>query len=175
MVLGSGISGLLNVKTARAMGAGRIIATDINEYRLAKAREFGADITVDGREDVVAKSREGLGRAGADLVILCTGAPKAIEQGLEAVDRGGTVLFFAPPDQGVAPEIPINDFWRNEVKVKTTYAGAPSDILTAIDMIGSGRIEVSDMITHVLPLERTGEGFALVEKAQDSIKVIIEP
>ena len=81
LIFGSGISGLLHVKLARAHGAERIIAADINEYRLEKALEFGADDVINAKEDVSEK---------VDLVIVCTGALTAAKQALKCADRGGT-------------------------------------------------------------------------------------
>jgi L-iditol 2-dehydrogenase len=107
---------------------------------------------------------------------VCTGAAPAIIQALHSVERGGTVLLFAPTEPGVTIPISINElFWRNEVTVTTSYAGSPADITVALELIRTGKVRVSEMITHRLSLAETGLGFQLVAKAQDSIKVIIEP
>src|SRR5205809_2011589 len=98
LILGSGVAGLLHIKLAKAAGAAKVIATDVVEFRKAAARKAGADFVIDGREDVPAGVRTANGGDLADLVVTCTGAPRAIAQGLASVDRGGTVLFFAPID-----------------------------------------------------------------------------
>ncbi len=175
LVLGSGISGLLHILLARASGAGRIIATDISEYRLAKAREFGADEVIHAREDVPALVKELNGGCLADLVIVCAGALSAFEQALESVDRGGTVLCFATTDPGVKIPIPANEFWRNSITVLPSYANSPYDAEVAIELIRSGRVDVNPLITHRLPLEETARGFKLMTEAGESIKVVIEP
>jgi len=175
LVLGSGISGLLHLVLARAQGAGRIITTDINEYRLDKATEFGADAVIDARNDVPAQVRALNGGRAADLVIVCTGALSAFEQALDSVERAGTVLCFAPTDPGIELPLPVNDFWRNSITVLPSYANSPYDAEVAIELIRAGRVPVSDMITHRLGLAETGEGFRLVAEAKESIKVIIDP
>lgn len=176
LVLGSGISGLLHIKLARANGAKRIIATDINEYRLKKALEFGADSVINAaKEDVVKKLLELNDNRLSDLVIVCTGALSVAEQALKCVDRGGTVLFFAVPKPGVYLNVPINDFWRNEITIKTSYAASPFDLENALNIISEGKVKVSDMITHRLKLSEIGLGFKIVAEAKESIKVIIEP
>jgi L-iditol 2-dehydrogenase len=109
------------------------------------------------------------------LVIVSTGAPQAIQQGFGAVDRGGTILFFAPSDPGAKIDMPFNELWRQEITMTSAYAGSPRDIQKAIELISSGRVNVDAMITHRLPLEKTAEGFALVDAAAESIKVIIQP
>ncbi len=176
LVIGSGIAGLLHVQLARAMGAGRVVATDIVDYRLEAARQFGADATIHAEEDVPARLRQENDGRLADLVVVCTGATTAITQALESVERGGTVLFFAPTGPGVAIPISINDlFFRNDITLTTSYAGSPADYEAALELIRARSVRVREMITHRLPLAETGLGFQLVAKAQDSIKVIIEP
>ena len=176
LVLGSGLAGLIHINLARALGAGRIIATDMVDYRLDAARKLGADVTFSALEDVPARLREANNGRLADLVIVCTGALPALQQALESVERGGTVLFFAPTAPGVSLPVPINDvFFRNDVTLTTTYAGAPADLATAMDMIASGRVQVGEMISHRLGLAEAGLGFKLTADAGDSLKVIIQP
>ena len=173
VVIGSGVAGLLHVKLAKASGAAKVIATDIVEYRKAAARKAGADIVIDGREDVPAKVREANDGLLADYVITCTGAPKAIVQGLGCVDRGGTVLFFAPSEPTARVEIPFNGVWREEVTMTSSYGGSPRDIREAIELLATRRVTVRDLITHVLPLAEAKKGFRLVAQATDSIKVVL--
>ncbi|HIB12864.1 MAG: alcohol dehydrogenase [Chloroflexi bacterium] len=176
LVLGSGLAGLLHINLARALGAGRIIATDMVDYRLQAARRLGADTAFPATEDVPARLREANDGRLADLVIVCTGALPALNQALQSVERGGTVLFFAPTEPGVSLPVSINDvFFRNDVTLTTTYAGAPADLATALEMIGSGRVQVGQMISHRLGLAEAGLGFKLTAEAGDSLKVIIQP
>ncbi len=175
LVIGSGISGLLHIQLACALGAGRVIATDINEYRLKAAVKFGANTAINAKEDVPAKLRDANGGRLADRVIVCASALSAANQALECVDRGGTVLFFAVPEPGIDVPVPMNDLWRNEITLMTSYGGAPSDLATALELIRAKRVNVRDMITHRLSLAETGLGFKLVADAKESLKVIIEP
>ena len=175
LVLGSGISGLLHIQLARARGAARIIATDINEYRLRAAELFGADETIRGTEDVPARLRDMNEGRLADVVIVCTGAIPAIQQAVKSVDRGGTLLFFAPTAAGVDVPIPLFDYWRDEISVVTSYAGSGDDLKESLALIRDHNVRVADMVTHRLPLAEAGLGFQLTAGGQDSIKVIIDP
>jgi len=175
LVLGSGISGLLHIQLARVFGAKKVIATDINEYRMDAAKKFGADEVINAKEDVPARVREVNEGRLADRVIVSTGAVSAIEQALKSVDAGGTILFFASTDPGIDIPLPFNEFWTNQVTLTTTYAAAPADIKEAIELIRSRRVNVHDMITHRLGLAETAKGFQLVADAEESIKVIVEP
>ncbi len=176
LVMGSGISGLLHIQFAKLNGARQVIATDVVEYRLNAARKLGADHVLYARDYNANRLREINDSFLADLVIVCTGAQPAYEEALRSVERGGTVLFFAATDKGVAIPLSINDtFWRNEVTFMSSYAGSPKDHMDALELISSHKINVRDMITHTLHLADTGKGIKLVQEAKDSIKVIIEP
>jgi L-iditol 2-dehydrogenase len=148
LVLGSGISGLLHITMARVSGAGRIIATDMSDYRLDAAKRFGADYVIHAEEDVPSRLLQTHDKRLADLVIVCTGALPAFRQALQSVDRGGTVLFFAPTEPGVDLPIPVNEFWRNGITLMPSYGAGPLDISTAIELIRARRVPVHDMITH---------------------------
>lgn len=176
LVIGSGISGLLHLQLARALGAGRLVATDINDYRLKAARQLGADAAIPAQEDVPGLVRQLNEGRLADLVVVCTGALSVMAQALASVERAGTVLFFAPTDGEATLPISVNNlFWHNQVTLTSSYAGSPEDHWAALELIRARRVRVAEMITHRLKLADTGWGFQLVAKAQDSIKVIIEP
>ncbi len=175
LVLGAGIAGVLHIGLARAYGAGRIIATDISDYRLQTAERFGAEVAIRATEDVPARVRQANGGRAADLVLVCTGALPAFHQALESVDRGGTVQFFAPTAPGVELPIPVNDMWRNGITLLPSYGNSPYDAEVAIELIRARRVPVREMITHRLGLAETGRGFQLVAEAQESLKVIVEP
>ena len=175
LVMGSGISGILHIALARALDVGRIIATDTNEHRMKQAKKFGADIVAHAKEDIPALVRRVNENRLADLVIVCTGALPAFTQALQSVDKGGTVLFFAPTEPGVNLPIPVNDFWRNGITLMPSYGAAPMDLTVALDLIRARRVPVHEMITHRLGLAETGKGFQLVASANESLKVIIEP
>jgi L-iditol 2-dehydrogenase len=174
-VLGSGISGILFVRLARALGAGRILATDLDGRRLALATAAGADAAILATDDVPARIREANGGLGADLVVVSTAALPAIGQSFRSADRGGTILLFAPASPGETYPVPLFDVWNAGLTIVHTYAGPPADMRTAIELIASKRVDVKSMITHRLPLAETGEGFRLVAEAGASLKVIVEP
>ena len=176
LVIGSGIAGLLHVQLACAMGAGRVVATDISQGRLEAASAFGADAAIHASEDIPAELRRVNNGWLADKVLVCTGATSANLQALESVERGGTVLFFAPTDPGVTLPVSVNElFFRNDITLTTSYAGSPADHVTALELIRAGRIDVAKMITHRVSLSETSKGFQLVAEAQESTKVIVEP
>jgi L-iditol 2-dehydrogenase len=176
LVVGSGISGLLHIKLAKANGAKNVFATDISEFRLNAARASGATAAINANDYSPDKLKALNDGHLADLVIICAGARSAFEQGLRSVERGGTVLIFTAAEKNETLPVPINDiFWRSEVTITSSYAGSPQDHVEAMEKIRSRKITVHDMITHRFPLKDAGQGFKLVAEAGESIKVIVEP
>ena len=160
LILGSGIVGILHIQLAKLAKA-HVIATDVSSYRLELAKRFGADEAINSSEL----------KAKADKVIICSGA--AASQAFECVDRGGTILFFAVPGSDLS--LPINEMWKNEVTIKTSYATGPSELKQALELIKDKKINVHDMITHRFGLAEAGKGFKLAADAKESLKIIIEP
>ncbi|MEW6069605.1 MAG: zinc-dependent dehydrogenase [Candidatus Thermoplasmatota archaeon] len=175
LVLGSGIAGLLHIKLAKVKGAKKIIATDINDYRLKAALRAGADEIINAKEVNPQRVREANNGELADRVIVCTSAISAIEQALKCADRGSFILLFAPVEPGITIQLPLWDIWHDQIALTHSYAAAQQDIAEAIQLISTRKIKVKDTITHKLSLGQTAKGFELVSKAQESIKVIIEP
>jgi len=175
LVLGSGISGAMHIALAHATGCARVLATDVNEWRLEKARELGASDATDARVDVPAWVRDRNDGRLADIIFVCTGAKIAFEQALVSVDRGGTVIFFAVPGPGDELAVPVNDFWRNGITLMPSYANDARDAREAIDLIASGAVPAAKMITHRLPLDEAQEGFRLTAAGGESLKVVLVP
>jgi L-iditol 2-dehydrogenase len=175
LVLGSGVAGLLNIKLAKAIGAGKIFATDIDDYRLKTAKKMGADFVINAKDNVPEKIKKHNNGNLANLVILCAGVKSAARQAMNSVGKGGTILLFAPTEPGVEIPFPMFDLWNKQVKIVSTYAGAPRDLEEAIELLKNKKVKVKDMITHRFPLSKAEEGFKIAAKAKDSIKIIIIP
>jgi L-iditol 2-dehydrogenase len=175
LIIGSGISGILHVQLAKFKGVKKIIVADINEYRMKLAEKFGADHSVDARDNLPAKVKALNNGRLADQVIVCTGANSAVMSAIDCVEKGGTILFFAVPDPTVKIPLPINQFWRNEITIRTSYGAAPNDLEDALKVLATKKLNVKDMITHRLPLREAQEGFRLMSNAGESLKVILEP
>jgi len=175
LIIGSGMSGILHTQLAKLKGAQRIIAADINPYRLKLAKKFGAHHTINAKENLPQKLREINQGKPADQVVICTGAKQAALTSLECIDKGGTILFFAVPDPTVKIPVLINQFWRKEITIKTSYGAAPRDLEESLEILAQKKVNVTDMVTHKLSLQQTLEGFRLVADAGESLKVIVEP
>jgi L-iditol 2-dehydrogenase len=175
LIIGSGVSGMLHLQLAKFKGLKRVVVADINSYRLALAEKFGADYTIDAKEGLPQKLKEVNGGRLADKVVVCTGATQAALTSLDCVDKGGTILFFAVPEPAVKVPVPINQFWRNEITLKTSYGAAPNDLAESLAILAQKKLNVEDMVTHRLSLRQAAEGFRLMAEAGESLKVILEP
>ena len=176
LILGCGISGLLHISLARALGAGLVIGADTIPFRLKTAQALGAHHTFEATERLIDALRKVNGGYLADVVIICFEG--FISLALKSVERGGTVLFFAGASEGATMSIPINDlFWRTEITLTSTYAGSPEDCTVALKLIKAGAIPVEKLVTHTLSLQEASKGFEAVcnPTAHDCIKVILEP
>ncbi|NJD77145.1 MAG: zinc-binding dehydrogenase [Candidatus Methanoperedens sp.] len=163
LIMGSGISGLLNIRVAKLKKA-KVIATDVVGYRLNRAKDYGADEVYNAGEELKIK---------ADRIIMCTGAMPAFEAAFRYIDRKGVIMLFAIPNKNIS--IPVEDFWRNELSIVSSYGAAPVDLEEALELIKSGKINVKDMITHKVGLEDIQKGFKIAGEAKDSLKVVVVP
>jgi L-iditol 2-dehydrogenase len=124
LIIGSGISGILHAQLAKFKGIEKIIVADINPYRLELAKKFGANHALNAKDNLSQSIKEINDGSLADQVIVCTGASPAAISAMDCVESGGTILFFAVPDPTVKLPVPINQFWRNEITMRTSHCSA---------------------------------------------------
>lgn len=122
LIIGSGVSGILHIQLTKIKKA-KVIATDINEYRLNKALEFGADYVINASKYSIDELKRINDNRLADVVIVCAAAKQAIDNALSSVDRKGKILFFAVPETDIS--IPSQRFWRDEITVTFSYGASP--------------------------------------------------
>jgi L-iditol 2-dehydrogenase len=175
LIIGGGIAGILHAQLAKAKGVRNIIVAGVNQYRLRLAEKFGAHRTIDARLNVPQELKKINGGRLADQVFVCKGAPSAALTALECVDKGGTILFFAVPDPTVRIPVPMTEFWRDEITLKTSYGAAPRDLEESLTTLAQKKLNVTDMITHRFSIQQAAEGFRLMAEAGESLKIIIEP
>lgn len=176
VVLGAGPIGLILAQGAKAAGASPVVVTGLRQdwERLSLAKSLGADEIIDvDEEDPVEKVRAMTGGLGAATVFEVSGSTKAFNQGLEMLRKGGNLVAV-----GIYPEEISVNATRNLVRgmksIRGVYGWSRLDWSRALNLVASGRIKVSPLITHRLPLERADEGFrACLEKK--ALKVILSP
>jgi len=178
VVFGLGGIGLNVVQGAKMVGADRIIGVDLNPQREALARELGLTHFVNPREldgELVPHLIELTG-GGADYSFECIGNTQVMRQALECCHRGwGQSIIIGVAAAGA--EIATRPFqlvtgrvWRG-----TAFGGARgrTDVPRIVDWYMEGKIRIDPLITHVLPLERINEGFALMARGESIRSVVV--
>lgn len=156
VLYGPGPIGLIALQMARIYGASRIIvvgtASD-KELRLPLAKKLGADMClVSGEDDIEAIVKEMTGGEGIDLVIECSGAAPAINQGIRILRRQGRMSVIGLPGKR---ELPIEWLTAAEKSLALifSYSSSPTSWNTCLSMLERGAIDVKSLVTHTAPLE----------------------
>lgn len=175
-VFGMGGVGLSAVMGARAMGANPIIAVDLVEEKLERARQLGATHSVNAAvDDPVAAIKE-IGKGGADRVIESVGNEAVLIQAYESTGRGGTTISAGLPAPDKMFSVPALSIVAEERTIKGTYMGGcvpRRDIPRFIGMYQAGMLPVDKLQTHTLRLEEINEGFDRLAQAQ-AVRQIID-
>jgi len=172
LILGSGISGLCHIMLSKLNGL-KVISTDISNYRLDIARNFGSDLSLHADSINPDKIKDFNNGRLAEKVIVCAGSQSAVYNAFDYIDRKGQILFFSIPRKSI--QLPSSDLWRNEISLFFSYGASTQDIDSTINLYKKGKIEFKNMITHQVQLSNIQEGFKLVEAANESIKVVVNP
>ncbi len=172
LIIGSGVTGILHIQLSKLKKA-KVIATDIHNFKLDRALEFGADYVLDATKYSPEQLRKINNNRLADTVILCSSSIGAAKDALSSVDKKGKILFFAVPEIDI--KIPSLIFWRQEIIIIFSYGASPYDIQQAIELINSNRINVRNVVTHKVSISDIRLGFRLAAEAKESLKVIVVP
>ncbi|KAH9492945.1 hypothetical protein Btru_023899 [Bulinus truncatus] len=173
LVCGAGPIGLVNILTAKAKGASTVCVTDIDESRLNKAKEIGADyiLKVTNSDPLkVAEAIESLMGDKPDITIECSGAAKSIQTAIYATKSGGVVVLVGLGQDLV--EVPVVNAGVREVDIRGIFRYA-NCYPTALAMVASGKVNVKSLITHRFKLEESIKAFEAAKKGE-GIKIIIQ-
>jgi S-(hydroxymethyl)glutathione dehydrogenase/alcohol dehydrogenase len=178
VVFGLGGIGLNVVQGARMAGADMIVGVDINPAREALARKFGMTHFVNPKEiggDVVPHIVE-LTKGGADYSFECVGSTELMRQALECCHRGWGVSVIIGV-AGAGKEISTRPFQlvTGRVWKGTAFGGVRgrTEVPRIVDWYMDGKINIDDLITHTMPLERINEGFDLMHAGKSIRSVVI--
>jgi len=174
VVIGGGPIGLATVLWARFFGARQIVMSEMVAHRLSLAEAMGATHTVDASktDDVKAEVESMLG-AEPDVVIECVGRPGVLNQSIDMVRQGGTVVAG-----GVCMQTDTIDHLaaygkEPTVRFPQTYTKAENQFV--IEMIAAGRIDPSPMLSHQVTLDELPDAFEALRTPTDQCKVIVTP
>jgi L-iditol 2-dehydrogenase len=174
VVTGPGPIGLLGVAVAKAMGARPVILTGTRDNRLAIGRALGADHVVNIRkENAVEAVRRLNGGKGVDYVLECSGAPNALNEAIEMVNRGGKVCLAAYPHEQVP--VDIHNIVRNNVYLYGIRGEGRSATLRAEAFMRQKRFDATKIHTHTFALEDLPTAIRYAQdRVEDAIKVVVK-
>jgi L-iditol 2-dehydrogenase len=175
VVIGAGVTGLMNMQLANVYGAGKVVVTDFSPFRLDMARRLGTDHALNAREDVLTALKELNGGRKADVVIVTAGSIRAMEQGMALAGGGGTVLLFAPSHPEATLSMSPCHLLFSEITITSTYSCSHVETRQALKLIQGGRVNVEELITHRFDLTGVGEAINLAAEAGESMKILITP
>jgi threonine 3-dehydrogenase len=175
LVSGVGIIGLMAVTVAKAAGAGRIFATDINPPRLELARRLGATDAFDAREGDgwIKEVRTACRGEGVDVLLEMSGAPTALDQGFRALRNGGTAALLGLPAKPVTFDFNANIVFKGCTVLGINGRKMFETWYQMEELLLSGRLELDEIITHEFPVERYQEAFRTMMSGE-GIKVVLD-
>lgn len=176
VVFGAGPVGLLCCAVAKAFGAMKVVAIDINEERLAFAKKYAATHTVlsqrESAPDAAARITKDCDLGpGADIVIDASGAEPAIQTSIHVLRVGGTYVQGGMGKSEIV--FPIGAMCSKELNVKGSFRYGGGDYQLAVDLITTGRVDVKALITGQVPFTEAEKAFGEV-KAARGIKMLIQ-
>jgi L-iditol 2-dehydrogenase len=175
-VIGAGPIGLMHVILAKALGASKVIVSEVEEERLREAANFGADYMINPlKEDLSSKVNEITYGHGADVVIVAVGSSIAQQQALSIVARGGKINLFGglPAGKEIVP-LNTNLIHYREISVFGSSSQSIYEFHKTLNLVSCGILNVKRFITHRLPLEETPKAFEIVSSRR-GLKVCINP
>ncbi|WP_317622200.1 S-(hydroxymethyl)glutathione dehydrogenase/class III alcohol dehydrogenase [Pseudohongiella sp. SYSU M77423] len=177
VVFGLGGIGLNVIQAARMVGARQIVGVDINPAKVELAKKFGMTDFINPKEvDNVVEAIVDLTHGGADYTFECIGNVNTMRQALEACHKGwgeSVIIGVAGAGQEISTrpfQLVTGRVWRG-----SAFGGARgrTDVPTIVDWYMEGRINIDDLITHTMPLERINEAFDLMHEGKSIRSVVL--
>jgi L-iditol 2-dehydrogenase len=174
VVVGAGMIGVLAAQALRAAGTKQVIAIDVDDARLGRARDLGVQVTINSKtQDAVALVREMTDGRGVELAVECVGATDPIRTAIGCTRKGGAVTLVG----NVAPtvELPLQEVVTRQLRLQGSCASS-GEYPQCIELLASGAIQVDPLISAVAPLAEGPQWFdRLYRREGNLMKVILTP
>ncbi len=173
VIFGAGVIGLMLLKVLKTSSCGRIFVVELDEVKKKMAEKNGADLVIDGREDVPARIKELTGGIGADFAIEAVGVSATVTNAMNSLKKGGTLIQLGNVCKKI--DFPLQTLVMNEIKVHGRYCTA-TEYETAIALVSSGKVDVTDCISAAVPLKEAQGWFDRLHAAEPGlVKVVLNP
>jgi L-iditol 2-dehydrogenase len=175
VVLGAGSMGLLHPLVLRAVFPDvRVVMVDLDKERLKLAQKLGAARVATPGAEAAEAAASVSGGLGVDAVFDTVGGNKTLAAGIELTRAGGSVVLFAHAPEGAVAGFDLNSLFKSERRIIATYSGALNEQARIFDLLVSGRLDPSPLVTHTMPLDDFEKGVALVVERK-ALKVLFTP
>jgi L-iditol 2-dehydrogenase len=175
-VIGTGFMGLSFVQLARLYPFAKIVALDLNDWRLEKAKEMGATHTINpGKENAPEVLRSINNGRLADFVAATVPTASIWNLGLSLCGKGATFHVNAPaaPDDRV--QINPNELYFKEIKINSAYSATHLETRAILDLLADGRVDAKSLITHRFGLHQVVEAIQMLLASGESLKSLVVP
>jgi L-iditol 2-dehydrogenase len=176
LVMGAGPIGVMHAKLAKARGAGKVIVSEPIADRRAQVAKMGADRVVDpASEDLQTTVKAETGGRGADVIVVAAPAHAAQESAVQLAAIGARINFFGGlPKDRPSVTIDANLIHYKELRITGTTACSTADCWQAVDIVSSGLVDLTQLISQRFPLKEAEAAFAAAEDRR-SLKVVLQP
>ncbi|WP_341367801.1 L-idonate 5-dehydrogenase [Yoonia sp. BS5-3] len=169
LVTGCGPIGQLSVLVARAAGAAKIVATDVTPFTLRKAQAVGADQVLNVAECPDALRDYDTDKGQFDVLFECSGLAVALADAIPAMRPGAVIMQLG---LGGDMQLPMQAITTKEIELRGSFRFHDA-FFTAVTMMQAGRLDVTPLVTHQMPLDQASAAFELAADRHQAIKVQI--
>jgi 2-desacetyl-2-hydroxyethyl bacteriochlorophyllide A dehydrogenase len=174
VVLGLGVTGLLQIQVAKALGAKTVVGVSRNSYKRSLAKIMGADEVTEHGGAAKSQILQLTGGRGADVVIESVGYISVLAEAIDILRIGGRIIPFGIYAE-LKGELPFYEFYFKEINIINARAALPEDFPRSISLVESGKVNLEPFITHIRSFENLSEAIQLLESPNDErLKVILK-
>lgn len=173
-IFGMGPTGIMQVMLSQTKKFSKIFCFDVNDFRLNFAKKLNVSKTINSMDEKrLEKILDGTENRGVDVAIVATSSLKALEDAIDMVRTGGSVLMFGVPSKGAKIELDMSKIYSKEITLVTSYAASDMDTKEALRLIDSKEIKVSQLVTHTYTISDSQKAFDHAKTGENAMKIII--
>lgn len=173
-IFGVGPTGMMHVMLAQSKKFSRIFCFDVNEFRLQFAKKFNVTDSIHSLDEKrKEKILEYTAGRGVDVAIVATSSLKALEDAIDMVRKGGSVMMFGVPSKDSKIILDMNKIYSKEITLVTSYAASDNDTEEALKLIESSEIDVKQLVTHTYTISESQKAFDHAKSGDNAMKIII--
>jgi len=166
LVIGCGTMGIIFIKLFKFLYNAKIVAVDIDNYKLENAKKFGADLTINVRNNAIKDKISPIIDEGFDVIELTYTTQETVNTAMQLIRDGGSIQVFAGPSGKRGIEIDFESLYKNEITVFSSYSSTPDACKKSFELLKEGKIDFTPLISKILPIEdfKAGLEYALSQK-----------